>query len=598
MYNPNSSGEGQANAAKNHAVYPFAAYNCTPLTPTLLSELDPKHLAEFERSAIDPSLAQLNFQSFDGYHAFTTFLNECEFDQKDRINTGCLRQYWLEKYDHLYQGFWAVWGINIFTGESEINQAKPNQPRLSNVGEIIKYETPRGKGTPYIYLNLTGNLLRKIAKRYKKRHLLPPAMIINQEWTPLDKWKWIKEHNIPIFLTEGAKKAACLISHGYAAIACFSITTHSQKKQEDESVWFTPLKPEILWLLENNSKKNKRDIYITFDRADTKLKSRLAVNQQTKILGHKLEKHHCNVKVVEWDDFSCKGIDDYAYKHGLKGIRKIIKEATPLGQFRAKLRAKKSRKLNSDLVIDTRYLSHEDLESAYQERKKAIFIKSQQNTGKTQAIADFLEKYQISGKKTLGFTHRQALARDSASRLGLDCYLDKYSIDVVFWALFGIMICVDSIFKIGLNFDFHFGVIDECEQVAWHIISSFTDIKYNRADKIERIAYWGKNIISNDGFLIMADADLSNLSVRFYGDLFGLKPGDILVIDNQYKPFEGRRDAIFYEDPETLKAETTKLLKQAQRVLFHTSGQKEGSTHGSINLEKYYRELFPHKNII
>ena len=179
------------------------------------------------------------------------------------------------------------------------------------------------------------------------------------------------------------------------------------------------------------------------------------------------------------------------------------------------MRALAGRKLKEDLVIDTRYLSHEDLESAYQERKKAIFIKSQQNTGKTQAISDFLEKYQDEGKKTLGFTHRQALSRDSASRLGLDCYLDKFSIDVVMWALFGIMICVDSIFKIGLNFDFYFGVVDECEQVAWHIISSFTDIKYNRASKVDRIAYWGKNIISNNGFLIMADADLSNLSVRF-----------------------------------------------------------------------------------
>ncbi len=599
MYYPTSPGEGQASMPNNHAVYPFPWRNSTPLTPTLLSALDPEHLAEFQQSAIDPELAQLNFQSFDGYHAFTTFLNQCEFDQKDRINTGRLTEHWLKRYDHLYQGYWGVWALNPLTGERYLAQVKPNQPRLNQLGELIKYEAPKGMGTPYIYLDIPPRLLRKIAKRYKKRHLLPSCEVIQNEWTPLDKWKWIKENNLPIFITEGVKKAASLLSTGYVAIACFSITTHSQKKLEHDSVWFTPLKPEILWLLENNSQNNKRDIYIAFDRADKKIKSRLAVNKQTKILGHKLEKkHHCNVKIIDWDDFSCKGIDDFISKHGRLGLKQIISSALPLEKFRAKLQALAGRKLTSDLIINSRYFNPKYLELGKEAGKKAVFIRSPQNSGKTTAIADFLSPYQDKGHKTLGFTHRQTLSSNLAHRFGLDCYLDKDKIINGNWGLWGALFCVDSSLKIPLDMNFDFGVIDECEQVAWHILSSMTDIKYFRNLKIERIAHFGRQIVSNDGMLLLADADLSDFSVNFYSDLYGLKPDEILVIDNQDQPFVDLRDAIFYDDPESLKAEAGEYLKQGKRVIFHTSGQKEQSTHGTINLEKYFGQLFPDLSIL
>ena len=510
--------------------------------------------------------------------------------------------------------------------------------------DTIKYETPSGNGTPFIYLDIPLRILEQIATEHQLT--LPSGY---KTWNIGDKWRWIKIHpQIPLFITEGLKKAASLISHGKIAIACFSITTHSVKALLGKSSWQTNLKPELLWLLE---KKSGRLIYLVFDAADVQETSRQAVKRETKKIGKKLKKYG-TVKIITWQDQTCKGIDDFLVKHGLDGLNKIINQATNFNKLWQKVIANFGRQLTSDLKICQRHLTPELINKARLDGVKLLCLKSQQNTGKSFSYSQSLEQYsevknqqnifyqigekvqikvggelynskilgydaetkiyqcsfsrgfiernvtQIVGNKnkalpdklmTYGLTHRQSLAWNLAQRFNIDCYLDN----IVPLESKGIMVCADSSLMIPEHKEFTDLVIDESEQVAWHTLASLTDIRKNRISKIERIAHHGRKVINHNGMITIMDADLSDIGVEFYQTLFGINNNETLVVENLYKPFEGVRDCIIYPNIESLRHQIVNSIREDKRVIIHTSGQKENSIHGTINIEKELIEVFP-----
>lgn len=524
----------------------------------------------------------------------------------------------------------------------------------------IKYETPTGSGTPFIYLNIPLRVLEEIATKYQLT--LPSSY---QRWGVSEKWHWIKAHpQIPLFITEGIKKAASLISHGKIAIASFSITTHSEKISEGQSSWHTNLKPELLWLLE---KKCERLIYLVFDAADIKETSRQAVQRETKKIGKKLRKYG-QVKIITWQDQSCKGIDDFIAKHGIDGLNEIINKATNFDQIWSKELANYGRKLTPDIQINQRYLSANLINQARLNGIKLLCIKSPQNTGKSSSYSQSLKEYtkfienlelenpnsecqpenlslpktyalgenvkiqvgsdiyesKILGYnvetkkyqcqfsegfierdlskiihslnkiipkklKTYGLTNRQSLAWNLAQKFALDCYLSN----VVSFDSQGIMVCADSSLMISEFQEFNDMIIDESEQVAWHLLASLTDIRKNRITKIERIAHHGKEVIKQNGMITIMDADLSDIGVKFYQDLFGINQKDTLVVENLSRPFQDIRSCFIYRNIESLRHRIIQAIKGGERIIIHTSGQKESSTHGTINIEKEILQVFP-----
>lgn len=581
----------------------------------------------------------------------------------------------------------------------------------------IKYETPTGSGTPFIYLNIPIRVLEQIATEYDL--MLPEGY---KTWQVEDKWEWIKNHpQIPLFITEGIKKAASLISHGKIAIACFSITTHSEKATENKSSWVTNLKPELLWILnrtqnsklktQNLSKKVEsknselnnripsekplpfeRLIYLVFDAADVKESSRQAVKRETKKIAKKLKKYGI-VKIINWEDESCKGIDDFIAKHGIKGLNKIIDNATNFQKLWQKEIANFGRQLTPNIVINQRYLSPDLISQARRKGVKLLCVKSQQNSGKSYSYAQSLKQerdlyknnihhkieqdlspfsqeennshkspiinsnnqssnhnflldtecplpslgekvkikvgsdiydsiilgYNFETKKyqcqfhlgfiernlsqiiysnssnfpekliTYALTHRQSLAWNLADKFQLDCYLSN----VIKFENNGIVACADSALLIPENQEFTDMIIDEAEQVSWHLLASLTDISKNRITKILRIGKHGKMVIQANGMITIFDADLSDIGVKFYQFLFHISPEDTLVVENIYKPFENIRDCYIYDNVESLRSQIIETIRDNKRIIIHTSGQKESSTHGTINIEKEILEIFP-----
>jgi Domain of unknown function (DUF3854) len=92
-------------------------------------------------------------------------------------------------------------------------QAKLYQPIWDQSQQKArKYETPMGAGARAYFPSIPLAIRQKIADRYGMA--VPKAGSF---------WQWVTYANIPIVLTEGAKKALSLMSQGYVAIALYGV---------------------------------------------------------------------------------------------------------------------------------------------------------------------------------------------------------------------------------------------------------------------------------------------------------------------------------------------------------------------------------------
>lgn len=617
----------------------------------LTNETYKKALEDWKNSGISDDVIDLNLKFIDGFQAFDLFISNCELGKDDRLNSGKVSGTIARKYNHLYEGYWYVETFNPLTGDQDFAQCKPFKSRgytdEKGKAKTIKYETPKGAGTPFIYLDIPFRVIKRLAKKHKIADL--PNDNVS------DKWQWIKDNpQIEIYITEGVKKAAALISIGKVAIASVSITTHSEKATEDEKSYFTSLKPELLWMLESKvydltlpeiniaksvlvkkskakailreyeqilAKYNKgkvtpiitkdqygavvniqlkafpRKVNICFDRADDKEESRNAVNRETQKLGQKLTKQDCEVFVVNWKDQQSKGIDDYLVNHGVKETLKLLKKPITFKKFDLLLKVMKTRKLSNAIEINQRYLSADLIMEYVANGKQIIGLKSQQNTGKTATIAKLLRCFKGS---VLNITHRQTLSRSLADRLGIGCYLDddfkliKKKTSII--DDYSLSICIDSLLQIPEDTVYKFIILDEIVQIIWHSLSSRTEISKNRFEIISRLFNLIQNCLDNGGNLILSDADLDDISVEFFVKRLRVKKDSVVCFNNLYEPFSNRKMFI-YKDAISLRKELENFAKQGKRIIIHTSGQKVSSTHGSINLEQYLLNYYSDEEI-
>ena len=130
---------------------------------------------EWLDSGIAEDVIKLNLKVDDGYSGFNRFITECNLKPEDRINSGGINRKIQRTYAHLYDGYWYIYSYNPITGKKEIVQVKPFNPRSYadklNGTKIIKYETPKGKGTPFILPNIPYRIIKRVAQQYKIEEL-------------------------------------------------------------------------------------------------------------------------------------------------------------------------------------------------------------------------------------------------------------------------------------------------------------------------------------------------------------------------------------------------------------------------------------------
>ena len=240
--------------------------------------LNPRHWEEIVTgSGISETIARLNFW---------TVTDPVEADQLLGRNS---QRRW-QHSNQLVPG-WAVAGVDPQTGEPLFLgvQFKPDTAPLLKDGKPLKYLGASGVETYPLFLN-TGD----------ETHW--PQALRNRE--------------IRILITEGAKKAGCLLTLGYAAISL-------------PGVWNGQKKGRLHQALELFCGVG-RVVYLCFD-SDAIAKA--SVQQALDRLGRLLSAKGCVISVVVWDD-QYKGIDDLYIGAGAAAVHEAIAKALTFEEWR------------------------------------------------------------------------------------------------------------------------------------------------------------------------------------------------------------------------------------------------------------------------
>jgi len=590
-----------------------------------LQEFEQKTYKEWvELSGIDPDLYRLNVEcvpdEVQGYGG------DVSRPIADALNWNTSR--WSLKGKDLNYG--AI--ISSFDGS--VFQVKLFKPKLGKDGKIRKYETPQGTSTRPFYATISFKIWLKVAKRqnvhrdtvstflykyYSKSYYQDLTKEkVTTEFSPAEIsaafWEWVRVNNIEIKWCEGAKKACCLLSHGYVAIA-FSGVSNGYRTPKD----ILGNKIGKSYLVEDVAK------FVTTDRihdicfdSDNKPKTIQGVNANIRVFGALINakakevskaKHDVDiVRVLTWEPNLGKGVDDLIVANGIATFDKISKEAKSYTIWKLEIDRKLTHPVS--LAVCRRFLGEVNIP----DWARLIVIKSAMGTGKTYSIAKAIED-KIGNPNHVIFviTHRDNLAVELGNRFGI---IHRKKITASNGGkLFGYVMCADSAHS---NADPYFNpddyegrtitvIIDECESVAWHILSSDTDIKKNRVEVLENLSKLLAMALSGNGQVFLADAHISDRSVNFFHQLACQSKPELIdlepfVIANNFK-FEAtpwRVHPFSSKVPSYWKRCLDNHLEHRPdaKALIQVESQKVHSKWSTQTIEKDLKAKFPDKKIV
>ena len=542
------------------------------------------YLREWQASGVDEELTNLNVISLQGtspaeYLLYSNFI--------PRRNDGRISEGFLQRYTHTDAGGWWCSGINLLNGEEDIwGCFKPDRP-LSRDNKTIKYEHPPKTATGLFALKITLNLWQKIADRTEIK-LEPEA--VNYQSADLGFWQWMLDRpQIPLCITEGAKKAGALLSAGYAAVALPGINNgyRTPKDERGKRIGKSHLIPQLAKLAIPG-----REVYLVFDR-DSKPNTVKAVNAAIKKTGYLLQKAGCRVKVISWDSKDGKGVDDLIINRGREYFTQIYRDALDFESWKAKSWTKLT--YEAELQINTPYLPELNIDPA----TKLIGIKSAKGTGKTQSLVKVVRSAIARKQKVLVIGHRVQLVKELCQRFGLG-----YITDIKKGSDIGYGLCIDSLHGSSqAQFDPNqwqdsLVIIDEVEQVLWHALNSST-CKDRRVEILKCLKSLMQNVLARRGQVYIADADLSNIALDYLISLAGIdiKP---YIVHNSWQAYHRGWQVYSYQGktPKKLVNNLEADIQQGGKPFVCLSAQKLTSKWGTQTLEAYLQQKFPQLKIL
>jgi hypothetical protein len=490
------------------------------------------HWQDWRSSQVDPDIIRANVISLDSDAAYSYLLYAPGLD---RNRSGRLSAGLLYRYSHLQDGGWWCNGADPLNNWQPMTWGcfKPDRPYLDpKKQKSIKYEHPKGTPRGTFFLNLPWRLGKQIADRsgdqardlFLRTNPKPTAPLAGSTWedeyrlperreNAIDPnfWPWVSANpDIPVILTEGAKKAGCLLSHGYAAIGLPGI-------HGGYSTLTTPLAKETLRQLVRDLEciaTPGRTVYLAFDQ-DTKPTTIQNVRTALRHLSALLQKRGVKVKVITWAGES-KGIDDLVASEGAEALHNAFDQADPIETWSWKINQGNQLTIAPTVTLNVPELSQTQLNQAIPAldwKTGTIAIASGKGTGKTNLIAELLK----DEPKVVSLGHRVALQRNTCHRWQLDFKNDLDKIHGRYCTTQGytqrIGLCIDSILSIRPE-DVQDGVlvIDEFMQVLRHLILGDTCAKDGkRGALIEHLTH----LLSIARLVILADADANDTGINY-----------------------------------------------------------------------------------
>ncbi|MFM7887526.1 MAG: DUF3854 domain-containing protein, partial [Pseudanabaena sp.] len=183
---------------------------------------------------------------------------------------------------------------------------------LNEEGKPIKYESRIGKGEARqpLFLQVPDHIWERIAAKW--------AVPILPEAYQKGFWQWVLDNpRLPILITEGAKKAGSLLSHGFIAISIAGVSNGQ---------YLGELNPYIAPFCQVS-----RRVYLAYD---SDLHSKQSVRKELDRLGRLIATSGAVPLVMLWDEDKAKGIDDFIGEFGVEELLKIYINALTFEAYR------------------------------------------------------------------------------------------------------------------------------------------------------------------------------------------------------------------------------------------------------------------------
>ncbi len=562
-------------------------------------------------SAIHPALIESSFFHIEGETIYDYLFISNKIPRK---NAGRVTDAYIRQYQHLLLGGIWIQSLDPFNNwqPMEWGRIKPNFPRIDwEKGKPVKYESPPKTPNRVTYFDIRNCIWDKVAKRYLiKRYHSVLALRLLDKLNPLIFWEWVKQHpEIPIILCEGEKKAACLLSLGFVAIALPGIWNGRVGKQDFDERLHPDLVPMAL---------SGRKFIILFDY-ETKAKTRWSVFQATVRTAKAIESAGCLCEVALLPGTE-KGVDDFVVGRGVDAnalLTAIIDDAKSLADYKRSYRAKKwgLSKYQPDVTVNVKYLSEAlcipeleekckllpelyDLEKeqlftpsikGHQRKKEStdsggvdsskskksptfnfpksglVVLWSDMGTGKTQLMRWWRD--QNPDARFLNNGHRVNLLKNLAQRLQTAMYSDLGYTGLA--QAQALSITIDSLHKLNTQ-SLTYGCIfiDEACQYLTHLLHSNT-CKQHRAAILEVLEY----IVYNAPLVVIADAHMDDLTVDFF---LAMRPKEEVpyIIKNEWR--NGSRTIYWYEgdNESALVAQISAALMLGEKVMVASDSKR------------------------
>ena len=546
-----------------------------------------QHLTEWLNSSVDKEIIALNVISLSGTTPYEYLLYSSSISRR---NDGRLRDGDLKKYRHIEYGGWWCNGIDPLSNYNPMMWGcfKPDKPRrdYEKIHKFIKYEHPYKEATRAFFLQVPKRIWEKVASRYS-------IAVTPGEWEhPHGFWYWVWRRNVPIVIVEGVKKAACLLTAGYAAIAIPGVNAgYRIPKDEAGNVIGNPfLVPDL-----KHFATLDRQITICFDR-DEKPETVQRVKTATQRMGKLLAYSGCEVKVIDLPS-PTKGVDDFIFAQGEEEFETLYEKADTLEMWQVKLFTLLTYK--PAISLEQKYLG----QISVPESEKLIILQSAKGTGKTEWLTNEVAKAHEQNRRVLIITHRIQLGEALCERFGVNYVTKVHSSGT--GDLLGYGVCIDSLHHTSqarFNPSDWYNdtvIIDECDQVFWHLLNSSTEVAKHRVSVLKNLKLLIQNVLSSPlGKIYLASADVSDCDADYVLSLAGEIKVKPFVILNNYRPVAGNCYSYDGTNPKNLVAALDKAISKGGHHLLCCSAQKAKSKWGTQALEERFRRKFPQLRIL
>jgi hypothetical protein len=412
----------------------------------------------------------------------------------------------------------------------------------TGVWEPRRYHQPKGQPLEIFLARITVRVWKLIAD--KAGLSMPEFPVIGLNGEAIGFWKWVKDTNCPIVLTEGEKKACALISRGYAAIGLPGIHTGYRVTERGETItipdgttYQRAIARELHAALQPFDTAD-REITIIFDfrAGDYRQSSEFRAASTTARL---LKSAIAKIAILPGPD---KGVDDFCVAGG--DIAAVLADAKDYRKLAIENQWRRDRQFTPDRTINSRYFHA--LAPAV---GTIMAIKSGLATGKTQFLKDVIASNPEGKIIVLG--SRNGLLLQTAEKCGF-YHLNAHNGYQMFKNPDArLCLCFDSLLKLPPEiFEGAIIILDEEESVLRHLLMSPT-LRRDREAIKERFA----QACRDADRIILLDGHLTDYTVKLVEKLAGNK-----TVTKHLNEFKGNCPKVsIYE---TEKATPTAAEKQ------------------------------------